>query len=132
MEQPVLFDLSRRFVALEDHAAELLEPGPDFWRRLAAGDYGRPQRLLSAFRIERDWRHWERCVAGPDIACLLDGAAEFIVRTAAGRDYRRRLSRPGLSLLLPQGSRYRVTVAAPALILFLSAGQGQPAEALAR
>lgn len=80
-------------------------------------------RLITAFRCDVDWDHWEMHPAGDEVVMALSGSCDFVLQ-AANTAARRILLSVGHMLVIPKGTWHRVEVISQADLLFLTPGDG--------
>lgn len=80
-------------------------------------------RLITAFRCDVDWDHWEMHPAGDEVVLALAGSCDFVLEKAGGAS-RRILLSAGHMLVVPKGIWHRVEVISPADLLFMTPGDG--------
>ena len=104
-----------------DGRARPIEVDSRFWshtvQELGAG------RLLTAFRCDRDWDHWEMHPAGDEVVIVLSGSCDFVLDHPELGE-RRTLLSAGRMLVVPGGIWHRLEVIAPVELLLLTAGEG--------
>jgi mannose-6-phosphate isomerase-like protein (cupin superfamily) len=79
--------------------------------------------LVSHFSFDKDWESWERHPNGEELACLLSGTVQLILK----KDDTEKtvwLDVPGSFVLIPRGTWHTAKVPAPSSMLFITYGEG--------
>lgn len=108
-----------------DASVEMLPVGADFWQKISTGALGdfHNEYLVSCYDFDSSWNSWEKHPNGDEIVCLLQGAVEFVLDADVG-EQRITLCEPGAFFIVPKNSWHTADVAAPARVLFITAGEG--------
>lgn len=108
-----------------DASVEPLAVDGGFWERLSTGKLGdfHDEFLVSYHVFPDDWKMWEMHPAGDEIVCLLSGAVTFLFDEPSG-ERTLELDTTGDYAIVPRGTWHTAKVRAPALMLFITAGEG--------
>jgi len=117
------FDPLRTYVHLPDGPEATLVPvSDDFWQTIHARTDLHEGRLLTSYRFEADWTHWERHPGGDEIVCLLAGAMDIVLEEQGGE---RVVQLRGLcACVVPRGVWHRGIVRSPSDALVITRGKG--------
>ncbi|MEQ8967608.1 MAG: hypothetical protein RID91_17475 [Azospirillaceae bacterium] len=119
------FDPASTYVEVADGGrATAIPVDSGFWPSLMDGSRRIDGRLLAAFDLDGDMRHWERHPAGEELIVLVSGAVDLIVETPDGRHETVALRAEAPAVLVPAGLWHRFVVHEPGRALFLTAGEG--------
>lgn len=117
---PVPFDPHSSYLHLPDVGdAVPVVADEQFWsqgvHQLTGG------RLITAFRCDVDWDHWEMHPAGDEVVLALEGSCDFVLEDSSS-GARRTLLSAGHMLVIPRGVWHRVEVISRANLLFITPG----------
>ena len=79
--------------------------------------------LVSMHSFTQDWSTWEIHPHGDELVCLVQGAAEFVLKTEQGEDCVA-LSKPGSYVVVPANTWHTAKVDESATCLFFTPGEG--------
>lgn len=115
------FNLTETYLHLRLGAGVAAMPGgPEFWSKLASRPHLRSGRLVTAFKVDHDWEHWERHPLGGRFVYLLDGAIDLILDPPGGQQIIQLRGREGI--VVPPGVWHRAVVHEPGEILTITPG----------
>ena len=124
MDQEQPFDLSTRYVVMDDGAAIPVPVSATFFADLEHqfGDFV-GKRLVAHFTFDQDWDSWEMHPAGDEFVYLISGRVELILEQNGTEDVIP-LKIPGTYVLVPRGIWHTVRVLEPSSMLFITPGAG--------
>lgn len=80
--------------------------------------------LVSSFVFDGDWATWEMHPHGDELACLLEGRADLVLRGASGQTERVLALKAGDSFLIPQGTWHTARTTSACRLMLVTYGKG--------
>lgn len=117
------FDLRERYLVLDDGPeARPIDVGPDFWSTIGARDDLDGGRLMTAFHMSEDWRHWEMHPAGDEVLFVASGMLTLVLMEAGG--HRTVELRAQETFVVPRGVWHTARVGEAAFLVAITRGAG--------
>lgn len=117
------FDLVHTYLHLRLGAGVAAMPGgPEFWSKLDSRPHLQQGRLVSSYRVDHDWEHWRRNLAGGDLVYLLEGSVDLVLDLPTGQQTVELRGRQGI--VVPPGVWHRAVVHEPGELLTITPGAG--------
>lgn len=108
-----------------DSAIEKLPVDDSFWPRLINGEMGdfHHEYLVVSNSFDSDWPSWEKHPNGDEIVCLLTGRVVLTLEMEGG-NRQVELKEMGDYAFVPKGTWHTASTQGPAVMLFITAGEG--------
>lgn len=121
----LLLDLRSTFVILnKELLADTIPVTDTIWNDIDRkyGDFA-GHTLVASFSFDKDWPTWEVHPHGDEVVCLITGDVEMILATKGG-ETKVRLDSQGSFVVVPKNTWHTAKVHAPAMMLFITPGEG--------